>query len=106
MAEHEMPGLMTLRRKYGAQKPLAGARFRVVAYDHRDGGANRDAGRAGRLVRWASCNIFSTQDQAGGGIAQTGVSVFAFKGESLESIGLHPQRPDASGRKRAGADRG
>jgi len=84
-AEHEMPGLMAIRRKYAKQKPLAGVRITgslhmtiqtaVLIETLADLGAG---------VRWASCNIFSTQDHAAAAIAATGVPVFAWKGESLE----------------------
>ncbi|MBB6144870.1 adenosylhomocysteinase [Silvibacterium bohemicum] len=85
IAEHEMPGLMSIRRKYAAQKPLAGVRVTgslhmtiqtaVLIETLVDLGAD---------VRWASCNIFSTQDHAAAAIAAAGVPVFAWKGESLE----------------------
>ena len=85
IAEHEMPGLMSIRRKYAAQKPLAGVRVTgslhmtiqtaVLIETLVDLGAD---------VRWASCNIFSTQDHAAAAIAAAGVPVFAWKGETLE----------------------
>ena len=85
MAEHEMPGLMALREKYGPPKPLSGARIMgslhmtiqtaVLIETLKELGAD---------VRWASCNIFSTQDHAAAAIADSGVPVFAWKGESLE----------------------
>ena len=85
IAEHEMPGLMAIRRQYAAQKPLAGVRITgslhmtiqtaVLIETLVDLGAD---------VRWASCNIFSTQDHAAAAIAAAGVPVFAWKGESLE----------------------
>jgi len=85
IAEKEMPGLMAIREKYAPQKPLAGVRITgslhmtiqtaVLIETLVDLGAS---------VRWASCNIFSTQDHAAAAIAKTGVSVFAWKGESLE----------------------
>jgi adenosylhomocysteinase len=85
IAEHEMPGLMSIRRKHAAQKPLKGVRVTgslhmtiqtaVLIETLRDIGAD---------VRWASCNIFSTQDHAASAIAAAGVPVFAWKGESLE----------------------
>ena len=85
IAEHEMPGLMSIRRKYAAQKPLAGVRATgslhmtiqtaVLIETLVDLGAD---------VRWASCNIFSTQDHAAAAIAAAGVPVFAWKGETLE----------------------
>src|SRR5678809_1740219 len=85
IAEHEMPGLMSIRRKYAQEKPLAGVRITgslhmtiqtaVLIETLVDLGAS---------VRWASCNIFSTQDHAAAAIAATGVPVFAWKGETLE----------------------
>jgi adenosylhomocysteinase len=85
IAEHEMPGLMSIRRKYAAEKPLAGVRI--------TGSLHMTIQTAvlietlvdlGAKVRWASCNIFSTQDHAAAAIAAAGVPVFAWKGESLE----------------------
>ncbi|HEX4769879.1 MAG TPA: adenosylhomocysteinase [Bryobacteraceae bacterium] len=85
IAEHEMPGLMAIREKYAPQKPLAGVRVTgslhmtiqtaVLIETLVDLGAD---------VRWASCNIFSTQDHAAAAIAMAGVPVFAWKGETLE----------------------
>src|SRR5450432_2935934 len=85
IAEKEMPGLMAIRQKYAKTKPLAGVRVTgslhmtiqtaVLIETLVDLGAN---------VRWASCNIFSTQDHAAAAIAAAGVPVFAWKGESLE----------------------
>jgi len=85
IAEKEMPGLMAIRKKYSGQKPLKGARITgslhmtiqtaVLIETLVDLGAE---------VRWASCNIFSTQDHAAAAIAKAGVPVFAWKGETLE----------------------
>src|SRR6202048_4990293 len=85
IAEKEMPGLMSIREKYAPQKPLAGVRVTgslhmtiqtaVLIETLVDLGAD---------VRWASCNIFSTQDHAAAAISAAGVPVFAWKGESLE----------------------
>src|SRR5881227_1983172 len=85
IAEKEMPGLMTIREKYAKTQPLAGVRVTgslhmtiqtaVLIETLVDLGAG---------VRWASCNIFSTQDHAAAAIAKAGVPVFAWKGESLE----------------------
>jgi adenosylhomocysteinase len=85
IAEHEMPGLMAIRKKYAKDKPLAGVRVTgslhmtiqtaVLIETMVDLGAS---------VRWASCNIFSTQDHAAAAIAAAGVPVFAWKGETLE----------------------
>jgi len=85
VAEHEMPGLMAVRKKYADKKPLAGVRVMgslhmtiqtaVLIETLKDLGAD---------VRWASCNIFSTQDHAAAAIAESGTPVFAWKGETLE----------------------
>ncbi|MCC8364043.1 adenosylhomocysteinase [Lysobacter sp. A6] len=85
IAEHEMPGLMSIRRKHAAAKPLKGVRVTgslhmtiqtaVLIETLKDIGAD---------VRWASCNIFSTQDHAAAAIAASGTPVFAWKGETLE----------------------
>ncbi len=85
IAEQEMPGLMSVREKYAAEKPLQGVRIMgslhmtiqtaVLIESLKDLGAD---------VRWASCNIFSTQDHAAAAIAKAGVPVFAWKGETLE----------------------
>ena len=85
IAEHEMPGLMAVRKKNSGQKPLAGVRISgslhmtiqtaVLIETLRDLGAD---------IRWASCNIFSTQDHAAAAVAAMGIPVFAWKGETLE----------------------
>src|SRR5512147_1377237 len=85
IAEKEMPGLMAIRKKYASQKPLRGARISgslhmtiqtaVLIETLKELGAD---------VRWASCNIFSTQDHAAAAIAKAGIPVFAWKGETLE----------------------
>jgi adenosylhomocysteinase len=85
IAEFEMPGLMAIRRKYAASKPLAGVR--VTGSLHmtiQTAVLIETLADLGASVRWASCNIFSTQDHAAAAIAATGVPVFAWKGESLE----------------------
>jgi len=85
VAEHEMPGLMAIRNKYSAEKPLAGVR--VTGSLHmtiQTAVLIETLTSLGAEVRWASCNIFSTQDHAAAAIAATGVAVFAWKGESLE----------------------
>src|SRR5215472_2070206 len=85
VAEHEMPGLMSIRKKYAPGKPLKGVRI--------TGSLHMTIQTAvlietlvdlGATVRWASCNIFSTQDHAAAAIAAAGVPVFAWKGETLE----------------------
>lgn len=85
IGEHEMPGLMALRKKYGTSKPLKGARIMgslhmtiqtaVLIETLKELGAD---------IRWCSCNIFSTQDHAAAAIAAAGIPVFAWKGETLE----------------------
>ncbi|HEX3892534.1 MAG TPA: adenosylhomocysteinase [Terracidiphilus sp.] len=85
IAEHEMPGLMAIRNKYAAEKPLKGVR--VTGSLHmtiQTAVLIETLVSLGAEVRWASCNIFSTQDHAAAAIAVTGVPVFAWKGESLE----------------------
>jgi adenosylhomocysteinase len=85
IAEHEMPGLMAIRNKYSAEKPLRGVR--VTGSLHmtiQTAVLIETLTSLGAEVRWASCNIFSTQDHAAAAIAATGVPVFAWKGESLE----------------------
>src|SRR6476659_7247028 len=85
LAEHEMPGLMALRERYGKTKPLAGARITGSLHMTIQTAVLSETLTAlGAEVRWASCNIFSTQDHAAAAIAVTGVPVFAWKGESLE----------------------
>ena len=85
IAEQEMPGLMSIRKKYSASKPLAGVR--VTGSLHmtiQTAVLIETLVELGADVRWASCNIFSTQDHAAAAIAKTGVPVFAWKGETLE----------------------
>ncbi|MFQ5356510.1 MAG: adenosylhomocysteinase, partial [Mariprofundaceae bacterium] len=93
IAETEMPGLMAIRKKYQKEQPLKGARIAgslhmtiqtaVLIETLRDLGAE---------VRWASCNIYSTQDHAAAAIAATAVPVFAYKGESLEDYWQYSHR--------------
>jgi adenosylhomocysteinase len=85
IAEKEMPGLMAMRAKYGPEKPLKG--MRVTGSLHmtiQTAVLIETLLELGAEVRWASCNIFSTQDHAAAAMAARGVSVFAYKGESLE----------------------
>lgn len=85
IAEHEMPGLMAIRKKYALEKPLKGAR--VMGSLHmtiQTAVLIETLVELGADVRWASCNIFSTQDHAAAAIAASGVPVFAWKGETLE----------------------
>ncbi len=85
IAEHEMPGLMSIRNKYAAGKPLAGVRITGSLHmTIQTAVLIETLVSLGAEVRWASCNIFSTQDHAAAAIAATGVPVFAWKGESLE----------------------
>jgi adenosylhomocysteinase len=85
IAETEMPGLMALRAEFGAAKPLTGARITGSLHMTIQTAVLIETLTAlGAQVRWASCNIFSTQDHAAAAIAATGVPVFAIKGETLE----------------------
>src|ERR1700678_70150 len=85
IAEHEMPGLMSIRRKYAAEKPLAGVRITGSLHmTIQTAVLIETLVELGASVRWASCNIFSTQDHAASAIAKAGVPVFAWKGETLE----------------------
>ena len=85
IAETEMPGLMALRKEYGASKPLKGARITGSLHMTIQTAVLIETLTAlGADVRWASCNIFSTQDHAAAAIAASGVPVFAVKGETLE----------------------
>jgi len=102
IAEHEMPGLMATREKYGKDKPLAGAR--IMGSLHmtiQTAVLIETLVELGADVRWASCNIFSTQDHAAAAIAAAGVPVFAYKGESLEEYWDFTRRaltwPDGKG---------
>ena len=84
IAETEMPGLMALRKKYGSQKPLKGAFIAGSLHmTIQTGVLIETLVELGAKVRWASCNIFSTQDHAAAAIANSGVPVFAKKGETL-----------------------
>ncbi|MCD6052505.1 MAG: adenosylhomocysteinase [Verrucomicrobia bacterium] len=85
VAEHEMPGLMSVRKKYAKQKPLKGVRVTGSLHMTIQTAVLIETLVAiGADVRWASCNIFSTQDHAASAIAATGTPVFAWKGETLE----------------------
>jgi adenosylhomocysteinase len=85
LAEQEMPGLMALREEYGAEQPLKGARIAGSLHMTIQTAVLIETLTAlGAEVRWASCNIFSTQDHAAAAIAATGVPVFAWKGETEE----------------------
>jgi adenosylhomocysteinase len=78
-----MPGLMAIREEYAPCSRCGRAHHRLAAHDHPDRGADRDAEALGAEVRWASCNIYSTQDHAAAAIAAGGTPVFAVKGETL-----------------------
>ncbi len=85
IAEHEMPGLMALRAKYGESKPLRGAR--IMGSLHmtiQTAVLIETLVHLGAEVRWCSCNIYSTQDHAAAAIAESGTGVYAWKGESIE----------------------
>src|SRR5204862_6371696 len=85
IAEKEMPGLMAIREKYAPQKPLAGVRITGSLHmTIETAGLIETLVDLGASVRWASCNIFSTQGHAAAAIAQAGLPVFAWKGETLE----------------------
>ena len=85
LAEHEMPGLMAMRERYGDSKPLKGARIAGSLHMTVQTAVLIETLVAlGAEVRWASCNIFSTQDHAAAAIAAAGIPVFAWKGETLE----------------------
>ncbi|MCG6157366.1 adenosylhomocysteinase [Rubinisphaera margarita] len=87
LAETEMPGLMSLRRKYGESKPLAGARIAGCLHMTTQTAVLIETLVAlGAEVRWSSCNIFSTQDHAAAAIAAAGIPVFAWKGMSEEEF--------------------
>ncbi|MEV8118568.1 adenosylhomocysteinase [Streptomyces xiamenensis] len=85
LAEHEMPGLMAIREEYAASQPLAGARITGSLHMTVQTAVLIETLVAlGARVRWASCNIFSTQDHAAAAVAEAGIPVFAWKGETLE----------------------
>lgn len=102
ISEHEMPGLMALRKKYGEEKPLKGAKVSGSLHMTVQTACLIETLKAlGAEVRWASCNIFSTQDHAAAAIAATGTPVFAWKGETLEDYWWCTMRaltfPDGNG---------
>ncbi|PWG61996.1 adenosylhomocysteinase [Sediminicurvatus halobius] len=93
IAETEMPGLVALREKYGKEKPLAGARIAGSLHMTIQTAVLIETLQAlGAEVRWASCNIYSTQDHAAAAIAAEGVPVFAYKGETLEEYWEYTHR--------------
>jgi adenosylhomocysteinase len=102
LAEHEMPGLMKTREEFAEAKPLTGARITGSLHMTVQTAVLIETLRAlGAEVRWASCNIFSTQDHAAAAIAGSGVPVFAWKGETLEEYWECTERaltwPDGAG---------
>jgi adenosylhomocysteinase len=93
LAEYEMPGLMALREKYGKEKPLKGARITGSLHmTIQTAMLIETLQELGAKVRWASCNIYSTQDHAAAAIAKTGTPVFAIKGETLEEYWEYTDR--------------
>ncbi len=102
LAEQEMPGLMAIRKKYGTQKPLANTKISGSLHmTIQTAVLIETLTELGADVRWASCNVFSTQDHAAAAIAATGTPVFAWKGETLEEYWECTQSallfPDGSG---------
>ena len=95
LAEHEMPGLMAMRAEYGASKPLKGARITGSLHmTIQTAVLIETLVELGADVRWASCNIYSTQDHAAAAIAAAGIPVFAFKGETLTVQAVTPEAFD------------
>ena len=93
LAETEMPGLMALREEFGASKPLKGARITGSLHmTIQTAVLIETLIELGAEVRWASCNIFSTQDHAAAAIAARGIPVFAIKGETLEEYWQYVER--------------
>src|SRR6266567_1046718 len=104
IAETEMPGLMAIREEYAAIQPLRGARIAGSLHMTIQKAVLIETLQAlGAEVRWASCNIYSTQDHAAAAIADAGTPVFAYKGESLEEYWEYTHRifdwPDGRGPK-------
>ncbi|MFG2111192.1 adenosylhomocysteinase [Streptomyces sp. NPDC048718] len=102
LAEHEMPGLMSIRREYAERQPLAGARITGSLHMTVQTAVLIETLVAlGAEVRWVSCNIYSTQDHAAAAIAAAGIPVFAWKGETLEEYWWCTEQaltwPDADG---------
>src|ERR1700749_840443 len=103
LAEHEMPGLMSTRAEFAGSQPLKGARITGSLHMTIQTAVLIETLQAlGAQVRWASCNIFSTQDHAAAAIAAGGTPVFAKKGESLEEYWYYTHRIFVFGAK--GAD--
>ncbi|MFB6838146.1 adenosylhomocysteinase [Streptomyces sp. NPDC056361] len=102
LAEHEMPGLMSIRREYAERQPLAGARITGSLHMTVQTAVLIETLVAlGAQVRWVSCNIYSTQDHAAAAVAAAGIPVFAWKGETLEEYWWCTEQaltwPDADG---------
>src|SRR5258708_13818021 len=94
VAEQEMPGLMSVREKYGMQKPLEGVRISGSLHMTIETAVLIETlAELGASVRWASSNIFTTQNQAAAAIAKAGFPVFALKGESSRNTGTTPWPP-------------
>ena len=114
LAEHEMPGLMAIRREYGSTKPLAGARISGSLHMTVQTAVLIETLTAlGAEVRWASCNIFSTQDHAAAAVVvgphgteddPQGVPVFAWKGETLGILVVHREDDDVERPRRSEHD--
>ena len=93
LAEHEMPGLMAMRERYGDSRPLAGARIAGSLHMTIQTAVLIETLQAlGAEVRWASCNIYSTQDHAAAAIAARGTPVYAYKGETLDEYWEYTHR--------------
>ena len=103
IAETEMPGLMAVREEFGAKQPLKGARIAGSLHMTIQTAVLIETLKAlGADIRWASCNIYSTQDHAAAAIAEAGIPVFAVKGETLEGLlGVHAQDPRMGRRRHA-----
>ncbi len=101
IAETEMPGLMAIREEFAPEQPLRGARIAGSLHMTIQTAVLIETLQAlGAEVRWASCNIYSTQDHAAAAIAARGTPVFAYKGESLEGIlGVHAPDLRMAGRR-------
>ncbi|MBT7898512.1 MAG: adenosylhomocysteinase, partial [Rhodospirillales bacterium] len=93
IAETEMPGLMALREEYGKEQPLKDARIAGCLHmTIQTAVLIETLTHLGAEVRWSSCNIFSTQDQAAAAMAAAGIPVFAYKGETLEEYWAYTHR--------------
>ncbi|MBQ4125672.1 MAG: adenosylhomocysteinase, partial [Desulfovibrio sp.] len=102
LSEREMPGLMECIKKYGPKKPLKGVRITGSLHmTIQTAMLIKTLHALGADIRWASCNIFSTQDHAAAALAETGTAVFAWKGETLEDYWWCTKRaitfPDGTG---------